>query len=457
MTTTTTASPTGRLAPTRQPNLQQLPVPGADRSVAQDIRDALDPNAPQMRTMNPASPDSIAADGSYAVNALGAGVHRGDVSAEWIRRSDEERFLSLDDMLAMMQKRWDDCTSQVLPNRKLQVLPPPSISKETVHHLTVEINGGQEVAATHHGFNQLAQLVKAPAAYLRTLPSPIVAQNLNWGLRHSREVEDVGIFFDKNRLRAVTGPNYGRIPDFEVVEALRKIAGRGDGSDGFRWKVPGQLDWATMRYHPNMPITKESTTLYASDRDMFVLLVDDRNPIEVGTYTDPRTGRQNPDLMFRGLIAKNSEVGAGTMTVSAFYLRGVCMNRNLWGVENFEEISIRHTKSAPDRFLMEASPALESFARGDAKRLVEGVQKAKEAKVAKDDEAALDFLRGLDGISKQRAEKIVEIVEVEEGTKPRSAWDFAQGITAFARSIPHQDDRLKIETHAKRILDRAAA
>jgi hypothetical protein len=427
-----------------------MPVPGADRTVQNAAHD-------KFRTANPAPVSAIAEDGSYAVNALGAGINRGDVSAEWIRRSDEERFLSLDDMLSMMQKRWDSCTSQVLPNRKIAVLPPQALTKETVHHLTIEINGGQEVAATHHGFNQLAALVKAPAAYLRTLPSPIVAQNLNWGLKHNREVEDVGVFFDKNRLRAVTGPNYGRVPDFEVVEALRRIAGPGDGSQGYRWKVPGQLDWATMRYHPDMPITKESTTLYASDRDMFVLLVDDRNPIEVGTYRDPRTGKQNPDLMFRGLIAKNSEVGAGTLTISAFYLRGVCMNRNLWGVEGFEEISIRHTKSAPTRFIMEAEPALNSFAMGDAKRLVDGVAKAKEAKVAKDDEAALDFLRGLDGISKTRAEKIIEICEVEEGEKPRSAWLMAQGITAFARSIPHQDDRLKVEMHAKRILDRAAA
>jgi Domain of unknown function (DUF932) len=411
----------------------------------------------QVRTMNPAPEGSVSADGSFHVNALGAGIRNGDVSAEWMRRSDEERFLSLDDMKAQLSRRWQDCKTQVLQNRSIQVLPPHEINGDTIHHLTIELNSGQEVAASHHGFNQLAALVKAPASYLRTLPSPIVAQNLNWGLKHNRNVEEVGVFFDKKRLRAVTGPNYGRIPDFEVVEALQKIAGAGDGSDGYRWKVPGQLDWGTMKYHPNMPITKESTTLYASDRDVFVLLVDDRNPIEVGTYTDPRTGKQHPDLMFRGLIAKNSETGSGAMTISAFYLRGVCMNRNLWGVEGFEEISIRHSKNAPTRFVMEAEPALNSYATGDAKRLVDGVAKAKAATIARDDEAALDFLRGLDGFSKARAEKVIQHIEVEEGEKARTAWQFAQGVTALARSIPHQDDRLKIELQAKRILDRAAA
>jgi hypothetical protein len=241
------------------------------------------------------------------------------------------------------------------------------------------------------------------------------------------------------------------------VEALRKIAGKGDGSDGYKWKVPGELDWSTMRYHPNKPITKESTTLYASDRDVFILLVDDRNPIEIGTYRDPRTGKQHPDLMFRGIITKNSEVGAGTLTISAFYLRGVCMNRNLWGVEGFEELSIRHSKNAPTRFIMEAEPALNSYASGDTKRLVDGVNKAKAAKIATDDDEALNFLRGLDGITTSRAKAVVNYVEVEEGHKPRSAWDFMQGLTALARSVPFTNERLKVEMLAKRIGDKAAA
>ena len=33
------------------------------------------------------------------------------------------------------------------------------------------------------------------------------------------------------------------------------------------------------------------------------------------------------------------------------------MNRNLWGVENFEEINIRHSKFAANRFAHEAAPA----------------------------------------------------------------------------------------------------
>jgi hypothetical protein len=38
------------------------------------------------------------------------------------------------------------------------------------------------------------------------------------------------------------------------------------------------------------------------------------------------------------------------------------MSRTLWGVENFEEITVRHSKFAARRFAHEAASALTSFA-----------------------------------------------------------------------------------------------
>jgi hypothetical protein len=76
-----------------------------------------------------------------------------------------------------------------------------------------------------------------------------------------------------------------------------------------------------------------------------LFLVDDTNPIETGRLADG-----SPDLYFRGFYCWNSEVGSKTLGIASFYLRAVCMNRNLWGVENFEEITIRHSKFAAQRF-----------------------------------------------------------------------------------------------------------
>ena len=44
----------------------------------------------------------------------------------------------------------------------------------------------------------------------------------------------------------------------------------------------------------------------------------------------------------------------------------------------------------------------------------------------------------------------------EEGHPAQSPWDFAQGITAYARTIPHQDERIKVEAIAGKLMAEAA-
>ena len=143
--------------------------------------------------------------------------------------------------------------------------------------------------------------VGAPAAYLRQLPAPLAGINLQYGLTSNRAEQIKTLETDDGRveLRAVTGPDYGRIYDHELVEAVQRIAGNGTGDT--RWKVPGVLDWSTGIYNPRVDITKDTTTLYASDRDVFLFLVDDLNPIEAGRLPDG-----SPDLFFRGFYCWNS-------------------------------------------------------------------------------------------------------------------------------------------------------
>jgi hypothetical protein len=304
------------------------------------------------------------------------------------------------------------------------------------------------VAPTHWSFGQLSSLVGAPSSYLRELPAPLAGINLQHGLLSHRaelvktlEAEDGRV-----ELRALTGPVYGRIWDHELVGAVMKIAGNGTGDT--RWKVPGVLDWATMTHDPFVDATKETTTLYASDRDVFLFLVDDTHPIEAG-----RLPNGDPDLYFRGFYCWNSEVGSKSLGIASFYLRAVCMNRNLWGVEDFQEISIRHSKFAAQRFAHEAAPALANFARSSPTPFIAGVRAAREQIVARKDEDREAFLRKR-GFSKSETAKVIAAVLKEQGHPPASVFDFVQGITAVARTKPHQDARLELEGKAKILLER---
>ncbi len=384
--------------------------------------------------------------GGYKVDAS-RGERIGRVSSEWFSRPADERYLSLSELARSVRERADRSRTRVVESALIHV----EANRNDPERLALILPGTDTaIAPTHWSFGQLAGLVGAPAAYLRRLPAALAAINLQYGLTSNRTEQIKTLETDDGRteLRAVTGPEYGRIFDAELVESVQRIAGNGTGDT--RWKVPGVLDWSTGIYNPRVDITKDTTTLYASDRDVFLFLVDDLNPIEAGRLSDG-----SPDLYFRGFYCWNSEVGAKTLGMASFYLRAVCQNRNLWGVEDFEEITIRHSKYAANRFAHEAAPALLNFANSSPLPFVNGIRAARERIVARTDEDRTDFLRRR-GFSKAETGKIIDTVLAEEGRPPESVFDFVQGITAVARDKPHQDARLDMEAKAKKLLDRAA-
>lgn len=384
--------------------------------------------------------------GGYKVD-VSRGGHNGRVSSEWFSRPDDEKYLSLSDLYASVKGRAEQSRTRTVESAAIRV----EAHRDDPEELALVLPDAEApVAPTHWSFGQLASLVGAPAAYLRELPAPLAGINLQYGLTNHRaeQVKTMEVANGRTELRAVTGPDYGRIYDHELVSAVQRIAG--DGVGDTRWKVPGMLDWSTGIYNPMVDVTKDTTTLYASDRDVFLFLVDDRNPIEAGKLPDG-----SPDLFFRGFYCWNSEVGAKTLGIASFYLRAVCQNRNLWGVEDFQEISIRHSKYAANRFAHEAAPALANFADSSPQPFIQGIRSARERIVAHSDEDRTDFLRK-HGFSKAETGKIVETVLAEEGRPPESVFDFVQGITAVARSKPQQDARLTMETRAKKLLEAAA-
>jgi hypothetical protein len=384
--------------------------------------------------------------GGYRVD-VNRGERIGRVSSEWFSRPADERYLSLSELNAAVRGRAERSRTRTAESAAIRV----EANRDDTERLMLIVPGEEApLAPTHWSFGQLATMVGAPSTYLRQLPAPLAAINLQYGLTSHRaeliktlEVEDGRI-----ELRAVTGPDYGRIYDHELVAAVQRIAGNGIGDT--RWKVPGVLDWSTGVYNPLVDVTKSTTTLYASDRDVFLFLVDDLNPIEAGKLPDG-----SPDLYFRGFYCWNSEVGAKTLGIASFYLRAVCQNRNLWGVEDFEEITIRHSKYAASRFAHEAAPALTRFANSSPMPFVNGIKTARERIVARTDDERTEFLRKR-GFGKSETAKIIETVLAEEGRKPESVFDFVQGITAVARDKPHQDARLDLESRAKKLLNRVA-
>ena len=231
-----------------------------------------------------------------------------------------------------------------------------------------------------------------------------------------------------NILRAMTSTSYGRIWDSQVVDAVEKV-----NHDG-RWVIPA-ASYATTN-------PKRATTLYASDRDVFIFLVDPKNPIEI-----------NGEQLFRGFYTWNSEVGSAVFGLCTFLYRYVCDNRIIWGQTDVKELRIRHTGGAPERFAYEGQrvrgrmPTSQPRASCRASR-PRRMPKSRSTR-------ATGYGRGLvaeAGIHEVPGQGQRRDRQAEQGGV-RSVWDVVNGITAYARSISHTDARVELETKAGKLMD----
>lgn len=360
-------------------------------------------------------------------------------SHQWAKRPADERFLSLHDMESHFNTIREQSRARVVSSRSITAVPD-----DDNKGLTIQGQQGIGFAPTHWSFGQLAGLAEAPAGYLRTLydrgGAPIVADCVNFGLRFKRNIEDVGLLLQQNgtnSLRAATGPKYGRIWNDDIVHSLVNKFGDGISGD---WKVPGE-------FGRDVPVTKQNTTLYASDRDMFVFLADEKNKIEVPNRRDGKAG-----TMSRGFWVQNSEVGDSVFLFGTFLFDYVCMNRIVWGAADYQEIRIRHTASAPDRWLEELQPALISYANSTASSVTDAIEKARDARLTPD--KVEDFLSQRFG--KRMAQPLMMIHATEENRPIENLWDVTTAATAYARSIGNSNDRVEFERKAGAVMALAA-
>ncbi len=171
-------------------------------------------------------------DGGYKVDAS-RGARIGRVSSEWFSRPADERHLSLSELFAAVYGRTERSRTRTVESAAIRV----EARRDDSDKLALSLPGSDApIAPTHWSFGQLASLVGAPATYLRQLPASLAGINLQYGLSSHRAEQVKTLEIDDGRveLRAVTGPDYGRIFDYELVSAVQRIAGNGTGDT--RWK-----------------------------------------------------------------------------------------------------------------------------------------------------------------------------------------------------------------------------
>jgi hypothetical protein len=356
-------------------------------------------------------------------------------SREWWRRPADERYLSLEELHRATLDRKAHSRMAVTPSTMLLARGSEAAQGPFyVEHPELGV-----LSPNHWSIGQLATISHIPAKWIREIASvptgpAFAAHAVNMGIRYLLKPERVQIMrWDGSggvgELRCIVGPDYGRIYDHKVVEAVMHV-----NADG-RWHVP------SASYQATDP--KRATTLYASDRDVFIFLVDEKNPVEV--RVDGTTRR-----LFRGFMVWNSEVGHHTFGFMTFLYDHVCDNRTVWGAWEVRELSIKHTKNAPKRFEREVTPMLKAYAEASVVEVEAQLERAARKKVGSSDEDALAFLRRHD-FTKKEGEQILIMAKAEEGNA-QTVWEIVNGGTAFARSIPHADERVRMEKRVSSLL-----
>lgn len=346
------------------------------------------------------------------------------ISKEWASRPMDQRFLTVEDLHNFnLQKRQNSAEKGVaLDHCRVLVNSDGDLL----------LNKGDGVGGArmnNWSFGQVCQRANAPAGYLRSLPAELAAIPLQWSLEQKREDAKLylGRFDNGWTLKSATSESYGRIFDADMTDALIK------NLDLNMWKVP------SASYATKDP--KRATTLYASDRDCFVALVDDsRHIMEPGTNSP----------LYRGMIVRNSEVGAATFEMILFLYRTICDNRIIWGGQELSHLKIRHSSGAPMRFIKEAQPQLQRYLEAGTQNTVETIAKLQGDTIGDTSKDVQSWLQAR-GFTKSQAKTVTEKAELEPGN-PRSRWNVIQGITSMAQDCPFGDERLDVERMATKLM-----
>ena len=364
---------------------------------------------------------------------------------QFATRRNDERYAGLYELGAALRHEREISRDRTVSSRDL-VFAPAENDPTWGLAVTNRANPNKQALPTNFAFGQACALAGAPAGYLKTLPAPMVADALNYGLHHKRDVEEAKLLFRVNgkaELAAITGPNYGRVWNSEIADAL--IRNFGDGVTG-DWKVPGE-------FGQDVKVTKANTTIFAGDRDMFVFLADEKNRISMPGRRSLGMNKAHSDgSLARGFFVWNSEVGAATLGVAMFLFDYTCCNRIVWGAQGFREIKLRHTSGAPDRFIEQVMPVLDNMHKASAAPIEQTIKAAQAAKL----ETSLDDFLKNRRYSASTIANVIDAFETEEQRSIETVWDVVTGITAAAKKITWQDDRVKMERDAGKVLDLVA-
>lgn len=359
-------------------------------------------------------------------------VSTGDANKQYYSRPADEKFKTLADIRANAAADYQRCANSDVRLDSLKAVV-------TGDDIALQGKSGAVAKLTHWSFSQLAREAGAPAGYLREgLSTALAADCLNYGIQHNPDAGDRQLYLRRTddggmTVRAIT-KEYSRLHDVTVIDKLLKL----------------------QEQHPQMdlpPVWEGGKGgAYRGDRDSFVIMVDGGSIVDDPTIGG--IGGGGNGTMYRGIIARNSEVGYAQGEILTFLFRGICGNHNIWGVENETIRQTRHVGKVAERFDAMIASALKFFDT-PASVDVERIKTLGRIELGQDKPSVITAGRTL-GLSETVATEAFDAAEQYE-QNPRSIWGYAQGITRVSQQTDYQDQRFVLDLLAAKLLRRKVA
>jgi hypothetical protein len=354
-------------------------------------------------------------------------------SRQYATRPADERFNSLPDLLAHSLEMKNHCAERGYNLKDLRVEP-----REGNDLALVSPKGA--ATFTNWSFGQLARTVGAPAAYLRDLPPALAADCLNFGLQDSPVGTSATILARGANgappvIRSVTSESYGRLWDADLYSGVTRLITDRDKA----WGLP--------------PVWGGGVAgAYAGDRDSFLIVTNGGSIV-----TDPSLSGKADNQLFRGLMIRNSEVGASSVVIEAILYRYICGNHMLWGATVDRAFRRRHVGSHVLRdTIREIGTIAYKWVSRSAAQDQALIQTLIDKEIASTREAVIDELRAM-GATKEQAENAYASCERFETASPRSFWGVAQGLTRLSQTDSgYQDERYNLDKLAGLVLAKGA-
>lgn len=366
---------------------------------------------------------------------------------EYANRPPDEHFASTDALLhaAQVDKQLSKEVTYNLRDLQIKTTQDPDDTTDgrADPRVSLHLQSPKGTARfTHWSFGQLCRTVGAPAAYLRDLPPAIAADALNYGLHDAAESGTSANILvraanghPEPTIRACTSDSYGRLWDADLYGSVsRQIL-----STDNRWTLPPT--W-----------TGEPAGAYRGDRDSFLIVTNGGSIVH-----DPSRSTDGDGTMYRGILIRNSEVGASSVVIETILFRAICGNHLLWGAVSDRTFRRRHFGSHVLRdTVREISAIAYRWAQQSTARDSAIIRAMIDTEIAHTKEAVIDELRAL-GATKEQAESAYVLCEQTEPASPRSYWGLTQGLTRLAQQQDYQDERYQLDRLGAELIKRAGA